>query len=160
MIWIVKSDFPRRGIPVISVFSAEGCDKGPRRGFGIRSRKTTDFRERKFKLDVIEGESFYEIDTVSVFKEEVDFSGASRKENEPKVIGIGPDKDVVDWFIVAVSFSRDVPEKEMLGARIDDIVQLILYEVVEFTFIKGVTELEKVVKVTADSRGVSMALYS
>jgi len=58
MIWIVKSDFPRRGIPVISVFSAEGCDKGPRRVFGIRSGKTTDFRERKFKLGVVEGESF------------------------------------------------------------------------------------------------------
>jgi len=25
MVWIVKSDFPRRGIPVIGVFFAEGC---------------------------------------------------------------------------------------------------------------------------------------
>ncbi len=58
VIWIIKSDFPRRGIPVIGVLFAEGCDKGPRRGFGIRSGKTTDFRESKFKLGVVEGESF------------------------------------------------------------------------------------------------------
>jgi len=58
VIWIVKSDFPRRGIPVIGVFFAEGGYKGPRRGFFTRSGKTTDFREHKFKLDVIEGESF------------------------------------------------------------------------------------------------------
>ncbi len=44
----------------------------------------------------------------------MDFSGASREENEPKVISIRPDKDVVNWFIVAVSFSRDVPKKELL----------------------------------------------
>ncbi len=53
----------------------------------------------------------------------MDFSGASREEDEPKVIGVGPDKDVVDWFIVVVSFPRDVPEQELLGACFDDIVQ-------------------------------------
>ena len=51
------------------------------------------------------------------------FLGASREENEPKVISIRPDKDVVDWFIVAVSFSRDVPKKELLRARFDKIVE-------------------------------------
>ncbi len=44
----------------------------------------------------------------------MDFSGASRKEDEPKVIGIGPDKDVVNWFVVNVSFPRDVPKQELL----------------------------------------------
>jgi len=58
VIWIIKSDFPRRGIPVIGVLFAEGCDKGPRRGFFTRSGNATDFRKRKFKLGVIEGESF------------------------------------------------------------------------------------------------------
>jgi len=58
VIWIIKSDFPRRGIPVVGVFFAEGCDKGPRRGFGIRSGQTTDFRECEFELGVIEEESF------------------------------------------------------------------------------------------------------
>jgi len=58
VIRIIKSDFPQRGIPVIGVLLAEGCYKGPRRGFGIRSGKTTDFGERKFKFGVIEGESF------------------------------------------------------------------------------------------------------
>jgi len=60
---------------------------------------------------------------VSVFKEEVYFSSASREENEPKVIGVGPDKDVVDWFIVIVGFPRDVPKQELLRARFDDVVQ-------------------------------------
>ncbi len=60
---------------------------------------------------------------VSVFKEEVYFLRALREENEPKVISIGPDKDVVDWFIVAVSFPRDVPKQELFGARFDDVVQ-------------------------------------
>jgi len=50
------------------------------------------------------------------------FPSALREENKPEVICIGPDKDVVDWFVVVVSFSRDVPEKELLGARFDDIV--------------------------------------
>ena len=58
MIWIIKSDFPRRGIPVISVFFAEGCYKGPRRGFFTRSGKAMNFREGKFELGVIEGELF------------------------------------------------------------------------------------------------------
>ena len=58
VIWIIKSDFPRRGIPVVGVFFAEGCYKGPRRGFFTRSGKAMDFREGKFKLDMIEGESF------------------------------------------------------------------------------------------------------
>ncbi len=53
----------------------------------------------------------------------MDFSGAAREENEPKIVGIGPDKDVVDWFVVVVSFSRDVPKKELLRARLDDIVK-------------------------------------
>ncbi len=60
---------------------------------------------------------------VSVFKEEMYFPRASREENEPKVISIRPDKDVVDWFIVVVSFSRDVPKQELFGACFDDIVQ-------------------------------------
>ena len=58
MIWIVKSDFPRRGIPVISILFAEGCDKGPRRGVCIRSGQATDFREGEFELGVVKGESF------------------------------------------------------------------------------------------------------
>ena len=41
----------------------------------------------------------------------MDFSGASREENEPKVIGVRPDKDVVNWFVVAGSFSRNVPKQ-------------------------------------------------
>ncbi len=60
---------------------------------------------------------------VSVFKEEMYFSGASREEDEPKVVSVGPDKDVVDWFIVGVSFPRDVPKQELLRACFDDIVQ-------------------------------------
>ena len=40
----------------------------------------------------------------------MDFSGASREENEPKVVGIGPHKDMVDWFVEAGSFPRDVPK--------------------------------------------------
>ena len=59
------------------------------------------------------------------------FSRASREENEPKVVSIGPDEDMVNWFVVAVSFPRDVPKKELLRAHFDDIVQLIFYEVVE-----------------------------
>ncbi len=47
---------------------------------------------------------------VSVFKEEMDFSGASREEDEPKVIGIGPNKDMVDRFVKAGSFPRNVPK--------------------------------------------------
>ena len=58
MVWIVKSDFPRRGIPMVGVFLAEGCYKGPRRGFFTRSGKAMNFREGEFKLGVIEGESF------------------------------------------------------------------------------------------------------
>jgi len=58
MIWIVKSDFPQRGTPMIGVLLAEGCDKGPRRGFFTRSGNATDFRESEFKLGVVEGESF------------------------------------------------------------------------------------------------------
>jgi len=52
----------------------------------------------------------------------MDFSGASREEDEPKVISIGPDKDVVDWFIVTGSFPRDVPKQELLRACFDDVV--------------------------------------
>ncbi len=58
----------------------------------------------------------------------MDFSRASREENEPKVVSIGPDKNVVNWFIVTVSFPRDVPKKELLKACFDDII---FYEVVE-----------------------------
>ncbi len=50
------------------------------------------------------------------------FLGASREENKPKVISIGPDKDVVNWFVVVVSFPRDVPKKELLRAHFDNIV--------------------------------------
>ena len=59
---------------------------------------------------------------IAVFKEEVDFSGTSREEDEPKVISIGPNKDVVNWFIVAVSFPRDVPKQELLRACFEDVV--------------------------------------
>jgi len=90
-----------------------------------------NFRESKFKLGVIKGEPFQEINAVSIFKEEMYFLRALREENEPKVVSIGPDKDVVNWFIVTVSFPRDVPKKELLRAHFDDIVQLIFYEVVE-----------------------------
>jgi len=58
MVWIVKGDFPRRGIPMVGVFFAEGCYKGPRRGFFTRSGKATDFRESEFELGVIKGELF------------------------------------------------------------------------------------------------------
>jgi len=58
MIWIVKGDFPRRGIPMVGIFLAEGCYKGPRQGFFARSGKATNFRESKFKLGVIEEEPF------------------------------------------------------------------------------------------------------
>ncbi len=58
MIRVVKGDFPQRGIPVIGVFLAKGCYKGPRRGFFTRGGKATDFRESKFKLGVIKGEPF------------------------------------------------------------------------------------------------------
>ncbi len=51
------------------------------------------------------------------------FSSALRKENEPKVISVGPDKDVVNWFIVVVGFPRDVPKQELFGARFDDVIQ-------------------------------------
>ncbi len=53
----------------------------------------------------------------------MDFLGALREENEPKVISIGPDKDVVNWFIVTVSFPRDMPKKELLRACFDNIIQ-------------------------------------
>ncbi len=53
----------------------------------------------------------------------MDFPSASREENKPEVIGIRPNKDVVDWFIVVVSFPRDVPKQELFRARFDDIVQ-------------------------------------
>ncbi len=58
MIWVVKGDFPRRGTPMVGVFFAEGCYKGPGRGFFTRSGKATNFRESKFKLGMVEGESF------------------------------------------------------------------------------------------------------
>ncbi len=90
----------------------------------------------------------------------MDFSGASREENKPKVIGIGPDKDVVNWFVVIVSFPRDVPKQELLRVRFDDIVQGIFYEVVEFVLVEGGTKLKKVVEVAGDSRGFGAALYS
>ncbi len=60
---------------------------------------------------------------VSVFKEEMYFSGASREEGKPKVVCIGPNQDVVDWFVVVVSFPGDVPKQELLRACFDDIVQ-------------------------------------
>ena len=88
------------------------------------------------------------------------FPSASREENEPKVISIRPDKDVVNWFVVAVSFSRDVPKKELLWARFDDVVQWIFYEVVEFSLVPGGTKLKEVVKIAGDSRGFGVALYS
>ncbi len=53
----------------------------------------------------------------------MDFSGASREEDEPKVVGIRPNKDMVDRFIKAGSFSRDVPKKELLRAHLDDIIK-------------------------------------
>src|SRR6266404_2023752 len=90
----------------------------------------------------------------------MDFSGASREENEPKVIGIGPDKDVVNWFIVFISFPRDVPKQELLQAHFDDIVQGIFYEVVEFALVEGGTKLKEVVEVAGDSRGFGATLYS
>ncbi len=90
-----------------------------------------NFREGEFKLGVIEGELFQEINVVSVFKEEMYFLRASREGNKPKVVSVGPDKDVVNWFIVTVSFPRDVPKEELLRAGFDDFVQLIFYEVVE-----------------------------
>ncbi len=97
---------------------------------------------------------------VSVFKEEMYFPGASREENEPKVVGIGPNKDVVDWFVEAGSFPRNVPKQELFGARFDDIVQQIFYEVVEFSLVPGGTKLKEVVKIAGDRRGFSSALYS
>ncbi len=72
---------------------------------------------------MVEREPFEEINTVSVFKEEMYFSGASREEDEPKVVGIGPNKDMVNWFVEAGSFSRDVPKQELLRAHFDNIVQ-------------------------------------
>ncbi len=51
------------------------------------------------------------------------FSGALREEDKPKVVGIGPNKDVVNWFVVVVSLPRDVPKQELFRARFDDIVQ-------------------------------------
>ncbi len=51
------------------------------------------------------------------------FLRASREENKPKVVGIGPNKDVVNWFVVVVSFPRDVPKQELLRAHFDNIVQ-------------------------------------
>ncbi len=52
----------------------------------------------------------------------MDFSSASREEDKPKVISIRPDKDVVHWFVMAVSFPRDVPKQELLRARFEDVV--------------------------------------
>ncbi len=43
----------------------------------------------------------------------MDFPGASGEEDEPKVISIRPDKDVVDWFVMTGSFPRDVPKQEL-----------------------------------------------
>ncbi len=51
------------------------------------------------------------------------FSGASREEDEPKVVSVGPDKDVVNWFVVNVGFPRDVPKQELLRARLDNVIQ-------------------------------------
>src|SRR5882762_1397171 len=90
----------------------------------------------------------------------MDFSGASREEDEPKVISIGPDKDVVDWFVEAGSFPRNVPKQELFGAHFDNIVQRIFYEVVEFSLVPGGTKLKKVVKIAGDRRGFGAALYS
>ena len=53
----------------------------------------------------------------------MDFSGASRKENKPKVVSIGPNKDVVDWFVEAGSFPRNVPKQELLRAGFDKVVK-------------------------------------
>ena len=90
----------------------------------------------------------------------MDFLGALREENEPKIIGIGPDKDVVNWFVVFVSLPRDVPKQELLRAHFDDIVQGIFYEIVEFMLVEGGTKLKEVVKITGDCRGFGVALYS
>src|SRR6266404_3112049 len=73
---------------------------------------------------------------------------------------IGPDKDVVDWFVEAGSFPRNVPKQELFGARFDDIVQRIFYEVVEFTLVESGTKLKEVVKIAGDHRGFGTALYS
>jgi len=73
---------------VVGVFFAEGYYQGPRQGFFTRSGKATNFRESEFKFDVIEGESFYKINSVSVFKKEVYFSSAPGEEDEPKVVGV------------------------------------------------------------------------
>ncbi len=89
----------------------------------------------------------------------MDFSGASREENEPKVVGIGPDQNVVNWFVVFVSFPRDVPKQELFRTHFDDIVQGIFYKVVEFTLVEGGTKLKEVVKIAGDCRGFSAALY-
>jgi len=88
------------------------------------------------------------------------FLSALRKENEPKVISVGPDKDVVNWFVVAVSFPRDVPKQELLGAHFDDVVQGIFYEIVKVALVEGGTKLKEVVEVAGNSRGFSVALYS
>ncbi len=71
----------------------------------------------------------------------MDFSGASREEDEPKVIGIGPNKDMVDRFVKAGSFPRNVPKQELLRASFDKIVQGVFSEIVEFPLVKGGTEL-------------------
>ncbi len=60
---------------------------------------------------------------VSVFKEEMYFLGAAREEDKPKVVSVRPDKDVVDWFVVGVSFPRDMPKQELFRAHFDDVVQ-------------------------------------
>src|SRR6266404_5272441 len=90
----------------------------------------------------------------------MDFSGASRKENEPKVVSIGPNKDVVDWFVEAGSFPRNVPKQELLRASFDKVVKRVFSEIVEFSLIKSRTELKEVVKIAGDCRGFGAALYS
>jgi len=90
---------------VVGVFFAEGCDKGPRPTVsvsGVERRRISEnvssnlVWSRRIVLRSRHG--------LRLQGKEMDFSGASRKENEPKVVGIGPNKDVVDWFVEAGSF--------------------------------------------------------
>ena len=53
----------------------------------------------------------------------MDFSVASGEEDEPKVIGVGPNKDMVNRFVKAGSFPRNVPKQELLRASFDEIVE-------------------------------------
>src|SRR6266404_6727074 len=90
----------------------------------------------------------------------MDFLGASGEEDEPKVISIRPDKDVVDWFVMTGSFPRDVPKQELFRARLDDVVQRIFYEIVEVALVPGGSKLKEVVEIAGNSRGFGAALYS